>query len=337
MDPFTHGILGAITARLFARNNHPKLAALGGALGGMAPDLDVIIRSADDSLLALDFHRHFTHALVFSPIGGAIVAAFLWLFCKSRLSFKALFFYCTLGYGLHGLLDAATTYGTHLFWPFSHARTAWDSIAIIDPVFTLILLLGLVLSLCSRYSTRAAQMGVALASAYFAFCLLQHSRIMDATEALAAQRGDTVERVRVMPTIGNAFLWRTLYASNGVYHVDALRSSLTGKITLYEGGTVESINPETIYPALPPNSVQREDIKRFDFFADGYSVLQPGKEHVIGDLRYALFPHSTVPIWGIEVNEATPDAHAQFRNFRQMREGDLTRFWRMIKGELLVP
>src|SRR5690606_29471703 len=51
-----------------------------GALGGMAPDLDVIIRSASDPLLALEYHRHFTHSLAFIPIGGLLVAApFLWL------------------------------------------------------------------------------------------------------------------------------------------------------------------------------------------------------------------------------------------------------------------
>ncbi len=39
------------------------------------PDMDVLIRSASDPLLAIEYHRHFTHALAFIPVGGLIAAA----------------------------------------------------------------------------------------------------------------------------------------------------------------------------------------------------------------------------------------------------------------------
>ncbi|MGB1248508.1 MAG: metal-dependent hydrolase, partial [Chitinophagales bacterium] len=53
----------------------------------------------------------------------------LWLF-----SFLALF--------THVLLDAFTTYGTQLLLPFSDKRISFDSINIVDPVYTIPLLLG---------------------------------------------------------------------------------------------------------------------------------------------------------------------------------------------------
>ena len=50
------------------------------------------------------------------------------------------------GYATHGLLDACTSYGTVLFWPFSNERLTWNNISIVDPLLTipaLILLLWL--------------------------------------------------------------------------------------------------------------------------------------------------------------------------------------------------
>ncbi|GIS21122.1 MAG: hypothetical protein CM15mP120_30380 [Pseudomonadota bacterium] len=44
---------------------------------------------------------------------------------------------CLAGYATHGLLDACTSYGTQLFWPFSNVRVAWNNSSIVDPLFTL--------------------------------------------------------------------------------------------------------------------------------------------------------------------------------------------------------
>ena len=45
-----------------------------------------------------------------------------------------------MGYATHGLLDSCTSYGTQLFWPFSDERVAWDTMSIVDPLFTIPLL-----------------------------------------------------------------------------------------------------------------------------------------------------------------------------------------------------
>ena len=93
------------------------LVALIGLLSGLAPDLDIFIRSSDDPLLFLEFHRQFTHSLVFIPFGGLICGAFIFLIVKkiSTLTFKETYIYSTIGYATHGLLDACTSYGTLLF------------------------------------------------------------------------------------------------------------------------------------------------------------------------------------------------------------------------------
>ena len=44
-----------------------------------------------------------------------------------------------LGYFAHPLLDACTSYGTHLWLPFSREPAAWNLVAVFDPAFTLLL------------------------------------------------------------------------------------------------------------------------------------------------------------------------------------------------------
>ena len=87
MDPVTQGALGAAASvALLGRRSPvsaPALAAMGW-LGGMAADLDVLIRSSSDPLLAIEYHRHFTHSLAFVPLGGLIVAL-PWLLRKKPL------------------------------------------------------------------------------------------------------------------------------------------------------------------------------------------------------------------------------------------------------------
>ncbi|MEZ4273627.1 MAG: metal-dependent hydrolase, partial [Myxococcota bacterium] len=150
MDPVTQGALGAAATLAGLQKRSPlstgALATMGW-VGGMAADLDILIRSADDPLLAIEYHRHFTHALAFIPLGG-LFAALPWLFFNRwRTHYRWVIAATTLGYATHALLDACTTYGTLLFWPFSDYRVSWRFVSVIDPVVTLPLLAGVVLAI----------------------------------------------------------------------------------------------------------------------------------------------------------------------------------------------
>ena len=78
MDPLSQGVLGAAAPKSVAPPEHARIAALLGFLAGMAPDLDVFIRSSADPLLFLEYHRQSTHALIFIPVGGLICGLQAW-------------------------------------------------------------------------------------------------------------------------------------------------------------------------------------------------------------------------------------------------------------------
>ena len=54
MDPITQGILGASLASAVSNKKNLRVAAFCGLVGGLVPDLDILIRSEEDSLLSIE-------------------------------------------------------------------------------------------------------------------------------------------------------------------------------------------------------------------------------------------------------------------------------------------
>ena len=146
MDPITQGTVGAAFAQSTANKNNILRIGVIGFLAGLAPDLDVLIRSSNDPILFLEYHRQFSHSLFFIPFGSLIVALLIFPLVKKSTSLKTVYIASFLGYATHGLLDACTSYGTQLFWPFSSERVTWNNISIVDPLFTIPILFFLVTS-----------------------------------------------------------------------------------------------------------------------------------------------------------------------------------------------
>jgi inner membrane protein len=336
MDPLTQASLGAAVAVAFSSREQARWAVLVGAVAGAAPDLDVLIRSASDPLLSLQYHRHFSHALITAPVIGLCVAAiFKLLFFRSKVSFRCFALYAVLGALTHGLLDACTSYGTMLYWPFSDYRESWDLISVIDPLFTLPLALLTLLAFAWR-RPRFAQVALLVCALYFGFCGLQRSRATHVAEQLAAEREHQPERYSIRPSFGNTMLWRMIYRFEGRYYVDAVWIAPGATPRLYEGQSVEQFTAEHAAERVAPESVLGQDIERFRFFSQGYLYLHPADDQVVGDVRYAMWPDSVVPLWGIRIDPAKADQYTEMVHYRDPSKPSRDRLWEMIQGRQIV-
>ena len=325
MDTITQGALGAVLPQAFARPETVRASLVAGWLGGAAPDLDILIRSSDDPLLQLEYHRQFTHALAFIPFGGLVVAGVLWPLFRRWLSFRTLYLTTTLGYATHGLLDACTSYGTQLLWPFSDARIAWNNVGIVDPFYTVPLLVFVALAAWKR-RVGWARAGVIFAIAYLLVGVIQRDRATEVARRLAAERGHAASFVTVKPTIGNLVLWRSIYLADGRWHVDAVR--VAGGSKIYPGGSLAQAK----LPDAPPGSALEHDLRRFAWFSGYTLAVHPDHEDVVGDLRYAILPDGLRPLWGIRLGQTPPDRHVPFVTFQRVGDGDLGRFVDMVLG-----
>ncbi len=332
MDPLTQASLGAAAAVAFSSREQARWAVLIGAVAGAVPDLDVLIRSASDPLLSLQYHRHFSHALITAPVIGLCVAAiFKLLLFRSKVSLQQFALYGVLGALTHGLLDACTSYGTMLYWPFSQYRESWDLISVVDPIFTLPLALLTLFAFAWR-QPRFAQVALVVCALYFGFCGLQRSRAAHVAEQLAAERGHQPEQYSIRPSFGNTLLWRMIYRFEGRYYVDAVRIAPGAASRLYQGQSVEQFTPAHAAERVDPASVLGQDIERFRFFSQGYLYLHPTDDQVVGDVRYAMWPDSVVPLWGIRIDPARADQHTEMLHFRDPSKLARDRLWQMIQG-----
>lgn len=330
MELLTQGLLGGVLASSVASGKESRGAAAIGFAAALLADADVFIGAADDPLLNLEFHRHFTHALIFIPVGALIAALLLWPLLRNRLGFKRIYWYALLGYATSGLLDACTSYGTHLLWPFSDTRIAWSVIAIVDPVFSLVLVIALILGI--KYcKPRPARAGLALAGAYLLLGLWQHQNALQAAIELAQQRGHEPQRMIVKPTLANLVLWRSVYQSDDLFYVDAIRVG-PGPDRVYPGDTVRQFKLERDRPELDMESVLAGDIARFSKLADGYAVPDPGRASVLTDIRYSMLPTGITPMWGIDLGVGSASRHAKFEVYRDRPDNARDLFLAMLLG-----
>lgn len=337
MDPLTQASIGAAAAAIVCRRPETRQAILLGALGGAAPDLDVLIRSGSDPLLALEYHRHFTHSLFIAPIIGLIVAAlFKGLFFWKHWPYRRLALFGVIGALTHGLIDACTSYGTLLYWPISRYRESWDIISIIDPIFTLPLCLLTVIAFAFR-RPRFAQVALGLCLIYLSLGVYQRTQTTRFAHSLAEARGHRVEALTARPSFANIVLWRIVYRSGEQYYVDAVRTTPFSEPVHYVGNAVEAFSPEAAQTMLSPDSVIADDVERFRFFSQGYLYRYPNDPLVIGDLRYAMYPDSIEPLWGIRLEPNKPEAHVSLEYFRDPSQRAFHRLWQMIQGEPVQP
>ncbi|MDA1265591.1 MAG: metal-dependent hydrolase [Planctomycetota bacterium] len=331
MDPVTQTALGATLAMACSRPERQRRAALAGGIGGLIPDADVFLRSAQDPLLFLEYHRHFTHALLFIPVGALIAASLAWLVGRGRSCWRSLWWPAFLGYATHGLLDAGTSYGTRLYWPFSDARVAWGVIAILDPLFSVPLLVGVVVG--TRRRRRGPPVAaLTLALAYLGMCAVQQVRAAEAQADLIAARGQAAMRREAKPSILTNFVFRSFYEVDGVYHVDAIRVPWFGRPEVIEGTQVPVLDLVDYQRRFHLSPLQLADVERFRHFSNGYLIEDPRHPGVIGDLRYAALPDAVAPLWGIDPTGKAPEEHLAYRTFRGLGPRERERWLDLVLG-----
>tara|TARA_X000001036_G_scaffold303590_1_gene282628 strand:- start:397 stop:1449 length:1053 start_codon:yes stop_codon:yes gene_type:complete len=212
MDSLTQIVLGASVAEATLGKKIGNKAIILGAIAGTIPDLDIVTRFFVDNLTASVMHRGFSHSLIFPFVAAPILA---WILKKIYSKYSDVSFYdwlkmFFLAIITHPLLDAQTTWGTQLFWPFEW-RVAIENIFIIDLIYTLPFLTFLILaSFQDRLSKKRRlynSLGLIISSAYLLLTLsfkgIAHYNIAKALEEKNIEYID----INTRATYFNSILW----------------------------------------------------------------------------------------------------------------------------------
>ena len=330
MDPLTQGTVGAALAQSSADKKNILKVSIIGFLAGLTPDLDVFIQSSSDPILFLEYHRQFTHSLFFIPIGSLFVALLIFPLFKKSLSLKTVYIASLLGFATHGLLDACTSYGTLLFWPFSNERVTWNNISIVDPLFTIPTLIFIGLAIKTKRKLFSF-FSIGWVVFYLSLGLVQYERALITAYDLAESRGHNAERLTLKPSFGNIILWKSIYQHKETFYIDAIRTVQSSTVCL--GDSVKIFDYQEHLPGLDKESQQASDIERFRWFSQDYIGFVEAK-NLVTDVRYSLLPNQIEPMWGLVIDDQRKTTeHAIWWTGRDLDEGEWDLFIDMLSGK----
>lgn len=299
MDPLTQGLLGACVGQALYGRALGRRAVVWGGLVGMLPDLDIVANPASPTAEWI-WHRGPTHAVWFGPVAGPAIGWLLWRSRGGRL--RDWVGLCVAALFTHPLLDIFTTYGTQLLSPFSPRRFAFDAIAIVDPAYSLLLVLALVLGLRWGVATpgarRAVWLALAVSSAYVALGLWLNERAERIARAQLAAEGVSEARVAAYPTLLQLYFRRIVAHSGDEVRVGWMnllspRPIVWGRFVAAHGPLVEAAR-------------ETEEARVFEWFAMGEATPRleqtaDGAVVEFDDLRYGFPGHPRDGMWGVRV------------------------------------
>lgn len=293
MDSITHLFLGGAVGAAIAPAGRRRAALLAGAALNTVPDLDVLLLPmfTDNPVSLMTWHRSFLHSVFVLPLIGWLV----WRVCRARGSrVKAApvrWFWLIQGCLLsHPLIDACTVYGTSLLWPLDVPPVMWSLFFIIEPPFTLWLLLGCVIAWCvpkNPGGRRGAIAGLALAAAVLGVAGFAKLKVEREAERNLAALGLAHAPRFSTPLPFTVLLWRVVAMTPGGY-VDAERSLFDKGPMVFHGHASDTQALAQARAAAIPA------VRRLDWFNHGFMRAQVRDGRlVLSDLRMGLDPDYT--------------------------------------------
>lgn len=303
MDPITHGLLGATVGQLGFRKPLGKKAVIWGALAAMTPDLDVLVKFGRDPFAEFLYHRGITHSLWFGPVVGTLLAFIIHKFYQKKYppnagSLSSWIGLISLTMLSHPLLDVFVTYGTQLLAPFSNYRFSIGAVPVVDPIYSLILAIGLVLGLMSSRVAFAQVMSggaLLLTTMYIFWGLMQNEKAVDYARTQLAAEGIAATEVNAYSTLFQLFLRRVVVHTPTETRIGFVSTWAPKKIMWTTLPIVE-------HPALPAFHEHRHT-KIFKWFTSNEYLIK--LNHALDkiqlfDTRFGIPGETIYGIWGVE-------------------------------------
>ena len=301
MDSVTQIALGSAVGHAVLGRQAGRRAALWGAVCGTLPDLDVLVPLADP-VATFTYHRSASHSLIILTLAAPLLA---WLIRRCHRDLAHLKWRWLLLVWLvlvtHVLLDALTVYGTQLFWPLTDYPVSGSVVFIIDPLYTLPLLVGLGVALWARDRDRARHWntaGLVLSSLYLIWAASAKAWVDHRVEQYLVRFDMPHTQVLSIPSSFNTLLWRIVVMDRDGYY--------EGFYSLLDGSGAPTFTRHPSDPALLAALDDSWAAQRLLYFTHGFcSVIEtPDGAVVITDLRMGMREQY---VFGFQVGQRAED------------------------------
>lgn len=289
MDSLTQLVLGAAVGEFVLGKKVGNKAMLWGAVGGTIPDLDVLSNLFLNDLQSLLFHRGITHSIFFAFIISPLLAYLVNRIHKNTdANFKdwlTLFFWSIV---THPMLDIFTNYGTQIFYPFSDYRVALNTIFVIDPLYTLPLLVGCIIILFTRNIVKRNKINkLSLIFSITYLLLTCFSKLfvdLKLKEKIEQQNISYIETMTTPAPFTN-ILWSVIVKSEDLYQV--------GYFSWFDGSDDLHLTSIPRKEALLKDYLPNDNVEKLIAFSKGFYELEKTSNGLIfNDLRF-----STISGW----------------------------------------
>lgn len=334
MDSISQAVLGAAIAAACVPVRHRRKALMIGAALGTLPDLDVLI-DYGDGVSNMTFHRGFSHSLFVLPL----VAMVLWSALRRwwapvREAPRAWAWAILLPLVTHPLLDALTVYGTQLFWPLTTPPVMGGSLFIIDPLYTVPLLVAVLVAAIAGEARRggtAVALGLALSTGYAAWSLVaqRHVDAIAADSLRGTPHADAPRLVVAMPF--TTLAWRIVVLTPEGY-LEGERSLVADR------GPIDFI-AHRFDRRLLEEAGDLWAVQRLFWFSQGFQRADVvGGELRLADLRMGQHP-TFFFTHGVARRQGGAWVAADNRQIEQprVREGQLAGLWRRVWSGEPIP
>ncbi len=338
MDVITQAALGGAIGEASLGRKLGSWGVVWGLGFGLLPDFDVFVEPLFKPVHQFLVHRSLSHSLLFIAILTPLAGWLLYRGYRSKnISYRRWSLTVFAILSTHVLLDCLNNYGTLIFFPFSTYPVNLNTVFVIDPLYTLPLLLGVLISLfLNRQSQKRRWIngtGLFISSLYLVWGgIAKLYAIEQFRHALDRQQVD-YERLMTTPTPFNTLLWTGYAEKNDTLHV--------GLYSLRDGeGQIE-------FQAIPKNSYllrytsHELPMQRVLWFSRGYyRAERMAGNLLVYDLRFGRsdlwMKEKGAYIWGYRFELG--DDGKRILNFNRknpnfnLDNGFWSRYWQRIWG-----
>jgi len=285
MDSLTQFLLGASVSGAILGPRPGGRALLIGGLVATLPDLDSFVPMGN-AINDMTHHRGPGHSvLVQTALAPLIAAAVRRVVPDTRAHGKLLLLTVWLCLVTHSILDSLTTYGTQILWPLEIGPpVAFSSIFIIDPVYSVLLVVGVLTAFFLRANRpRALRINrILLVASTLYLCAGAASHMI----VRARAESDPAFQDRalfVQPTPFNIVLWQVIGIDGESY--------VTGLTSPWSSCGFTDLATYRRLPGPPGDLAPSPAVRRLEWFAGGfYSYQATGDRLRISDLRIGYAP-----------------------------------------------
>jgi len=332
MDSVSQAALGGAIGHAVLGRRVGRKAAAWGAVCGTLPDLDVLVPMGHD-VLDFTLHRSASHSLLVLPLVAPAVAwAVTRIHPDTRDYWRGWLLLALLALTTHPLLDSFTVYGTQLLWPLGFSPVTWSTVFIIDPLYTVPLLVGLGAALAWHRGTRQARRGnrwnawgLALSSVYLVFALGAKLHVETRAHRDLAGQGLSPDRVLTVAAPFTTLLWRVVAVEDDRYY-EGFYSLLD------DGDRPQLFSPYPRRRHLLQSLEGRWDVEKLQWFTKGYwAAGQRGDDIYLVDLRMGFEPGYVFAfaVGVVQEGGVAPGDGRQLRLF-EFNPSQLAWVWRRI-------